>query len=1301
MKPTHLLVAILLGMSFGSACPAAAAAPGSELGRPLIRTFSRQDYKAHAQFHAPFQSPEGLMYFGNQLAVMEYDGRTWRVLKIPLPYARAMAPAPDGDVYLGDEDQLGVLARPTSGEAVYRSLLDLVPAAAKPFGFVRDVRAWRGDIYFATDKNLLRYRAGAFEVWPLPGEFRHRLTVAGDRLILHRQGEGLYEFDGTQLRRLCSAPELARPGYSFVVPATTAGHLLLGLGEQGLFQLAPDGTLTPWVHAAATTLRGTSVLTGVRLADGTLAIGTVSAGLILLDRDGQLIRHIDRASGLPQDTVISLAEDREGALWVGTNTGPARVLWRSAATVFDHQTGGLTEVRTQDLQRHDGQLYLLAADGLFRLVPSTDPRIPARFERDPRVNTQVRLSSLLSHPAGLLLAGGNGLQRLTPAGLELLTAVPEGTAGLRRSLVQPDRVYYAHAKSVGTGTFAPDGTWRPEGDIPGLTADSHDAYEDDTGTLWIGANSKGVFRATRPTGAADWRDARITAFTAADGLPEGHGSIYLWRSSFGLLLDTAKGIYRFDPATQRFAFYQELTAFETRPVVLNPIDGRAPDELWTNGLLTDIKTKEAPYPLLRLRATAGGTFTPEFAPPEIHDFFAPNAPYRLLREPGPAGRNVIWARGDAGLLRVDLDRYRAAPSAFPPLIRTINAEGRDLTFPRNNPGALTLNFSREPMTITFVSARLGKTDGERFQTRLIGFNDHWTAPTPRTDITFTNLEGGPFRFEVRALDPRGQPGPVTAFTFEVTPPWPRRPFAYVLYALALAAVVLGFIRWRLRHADRERARLERLVAARTTELAAANQAKTLFLANMSHELRTPLNGIIGYSQILLKEPDLGPKNHERLRIVAGSGEHLLKMINEVLDFSKIEAGKIELRPAPFHLPQLLADLTATLRPRAEAKGLALRFDLPPGLPALVLGDAQKLRQVLENLLGNAIKFTATGSVTLSVSVSESRAGSPTRPPSPTPTPSDSQLSALNSQLQVAFAITDTGPGIGPADQARLFQPFQQAVDARPPEPGTGLGLAISQRYVALMGGALTLASTIGQGSTFSFTIPLDPLAATATPPTPALAITGYTGPRRRVLIVDDIAVNRSLLLELLTPLGFETASAASGHETLALVPKFAPHAILLDLRLPDIDGLELTRRLRALPRASDLKIIVMSASVLSFNRDDAFAAGCDDFLPKPFREADLVAQLALHLGLTLTHTENSASYAAISRPRISNSTLNIADLAALLPAAQRGEIAKLRQLLAALRVTHPDDPALAELSALAAAYQMETLRTRLTTLTRP
>jgi CheY-like chemotaxis protein len=374
-----------------------------------------------------------------------------------------------------------------------------------------------------------------------------------------------------------------------------------------------------------------------------------------------------------------------------------------------------------------------------------------------------------------------------------------------------------------------------------------------------------------------------------------------------------------------------------------------------------------------------------------------------------------------------------------------------------------------------------------------------------------------------------------------------------------------------------------------------------------------------------------------------------------LDFSKIEAGKIELRPAPFHLPQLLADIAATLRPRAEAKGLAFHTDFPADLPALVIGDAQKLRQVLDNLLSNAAKFTASGSVTLKVSAADA--------------------------AHFSFAVTDTGPGISHADQARLFQPFQQAVDARPPEPGTGLGLAISHRYVALMGGSLTLTSALNEGSVFAFTLPLEPLAVVSAPAAPAVAVTGYTGPRRRLLVVDDIAVNRSLLVDLLMPLGFEIVTAASGREALAFVPDFAPHLIFLDLRMPDMDGFTLAKKLRALPRGADFKLIAMSASVLAFNRDDAFAAGCDDFLPKPFRESDLIAQLALHLSLTWTHPAPTPIERATPE-----------DLTPLLAAAERGELSALRRLLADLRARFPADPHLADLDHLAQSYQLEDLR---------
>jgi PAS domain S-box-containing protein len=401
-----------------------------------------------------------------------------------------------------------------------------------------------------------------------------------------------------------------------------------------------------------------------------------------------------------------------------------------------------------------------------------------------------------------------------------------------------------------------------------------------------------------------------------------------------------------------------------------------------------------------------------------------------------------------------------------------------------------------------------------------------------------------------------------------------------------------------------REHLEDLVKQRTEELAeakvraeAANREKSRFLANMSHELRTPLNAVLGFSRLLKNGPDVTPRQQETLDIIVRSGEHLLNLINNVLDMAKIESGRVVLEESEVDLHQLLHEMQSLMGVGAAEKGLQFALECAPDLPRFVAVDAGKLRQVLLNLVGNAIKYTDSGGVKLRAKVT-SRDGS--------------------ERAELRFEVEDSGPGISQEDRERIFFPFVQLGDRIPAQAGTGLGLAICKQYVELMGGRIGVASESGKGSVFYFTIPVRVLPSVAEHEQPKHGrILGLAEgqPRYRLLIVEDQPENRLLLRRLLDPLGFDLREAANGQEAVALFEQWHPHLIWMDIRMPVMDGLKAVRRIRATKAGADTKIIALTAHALEEERKPIMAAGCDDLVRKPFREQEIFDALARHLRL--------------------------------------------------------------------------------------
>lgn len=391
---------------------------------------------------------------------------------------------------------------------------------------------------------------------------------------------------------------------------------------------------------------------------------------------------------------------------------------------------------------------------------------------------------------------------------------------------------------------------------------------------------------------------------------------------------------------------------------------------------------------------------------------------------------------------------------------------------------------------------------------------------------------------------------------------------------------------------------------------AANRAKSAFLANMSHELRTPLNAVLGFSRLLKNDPDATPQQQETLDVVVRSGEHLLNLINNILDMAKIEAGQVGLKESEVDLPRLLHEMQSLLGAGAVEKGLRFALELDPDLPRSVTVDAGKLRQVLLNLLGNAIKYTDAGGVKLRARLASVR---------------------RTRAARLRFEVEDSGRGISPEDCQRIFSPFVQLDNQTPAQAGTGLGLSICKQYVELMGGQIGANSQPGKGSVFYFEIPVTILAFVAEHDErkqPRILGLAQGQPRYRLLIVEDQPENRLLLRRILTPLGFEMREAVNGQEAVELFAQWHPHLIWMDIRMPVMDGLEAVRQIRAAPAGQSTKIIALTAHALDEESAPIMAAGCDGLVRKPFHEQELFEALAQHLHLNFIYEPASRREAA-------------------------------------------------------------------------
>jgi signal transduction histidine kinase/DNA-binding response OmpR family regulator len=699
---------------------------------------------------------------------------------------------------------------------------------------------------------------------------------------------------------------------------------------------------------------------------------------------------------------------------------------------------------------------------------------------------------------------------------------------------------------------------------------------------------------------------------------------------------------------------------------------------------------------------------------------------RSFYEESLGDESTLWISGEYGAIaRIDLGR----PPQYRPLKLYLRegttASGEPVGLPQNG-AALELPFEKRDLRLRFATDDYDGPDEVRYRTKLEGLNADWTSFMEEPTWQSGSLSEGRYLLHVQARNNEGIDSNEFSLAITIFPPWYRTPWMYAVYLGGTILLILGLIRWRLWQMRAREKELVAVVDHRTRELReseeqlrqhyeelrqskkrlqeaknnaeAANRAKTAFLANMSHEVRTPLNSILGYAQLLLRGCENVKDPRPKLQSIIDSGTHLLGMMNELLDLARVESGKLAINPEPLNLPSFLRSLVAEFEIRARQSGLRFDFNLDRALPQWIETDPLRLRQILYNLVGNAFKFTSAGCVSLEVTTSACASygatGSDFAEPASQP--------GVNSKL--VLVVSDTGEGIAESDLPHLFKPFYQAVNNEQCTEGIGLGLYITHKIVHLLGGHINVDSVLGQGSKFSVELPLN-LITQAPKVCTESKVTGYEGQVRELLLVDDDPLNRDVLKQFLTEVGFCVQEADSGDTALRLMRSHRFDGVISDIRMNGKDGNAFCREVRSDKTLAAIVMIASSASVYEGDRHAAESAGFDDFLPKPVKEHQLYEILGQHLGLNWIFSQDVGSngsaanhivQADISNMLMTGRDIPVDELQLLLKLAGEGDVVALRQSLQDLVETDPAHAQFAEqLAMLVSGYRIDEVETLL------
>ncbi len=1125
--------------------------------RPVLETFRQQQTGNASIFYCAAAQPGGgALWFGTANGMLSFDGLMWQNHGDAKLVVSCSFDADGHRLWYGGWSDLGWFDVSKDRAPQRVSLHDKLPFAASEIRAVRACHATPGGAFFVADDRLLRWDGAKFDVWNYPTAHRLFAIMFEGRLWFHHRESGLYRVGADGPEHVAGVEQLPNDGLFSL--ARENGELIGG-SNRGFWTISSEPRcLSP---AALNEWLIQHKLIGVSdLGNGFRALATLSGGVAIVDRKHEIIRRLDESDGL-HGTLLGQFLGRERDLWFLCEDRVMRM----------DTTGATAQVRLDDQARPqliraiavapDESLWVGAQNRVYHLKPGN-----RGFTSRALSDLPLRESQTLAIDRTRLWIGGFGAIALHENGTTTLQfEFSSRTVGLLARTGPGD--HWLASLSDGWFEFfrGPDGAWQTthHSKLPYFGSLAHDP----AGAIWTGA----------PTyGPQKWRRT-VTGFAPVDlpapfGTPEASPSVVAARRSDVLLLAGA-------------AAY--LARPDAPPVKLCDLPGSAvacalsADERRLYIALSRGPSVPAGY--------QDGIGVIEIFPDErsarwrslwVPDLESIGSVNKLaLSNLGAA--ETLWIGGTEGLLQTRPAELSEVRPPATPRISRVGAASNDGT---------TVTFS-EAVHLRLTSPEIRQRAALRYQTQFGSDENAWSAPSDRVSFEFSNLREGRYAFAARTVNPAGQTSAPAYFTFTVLPPWYRSGWAYAGYAAVTGLSLLGALRYRERRMRARTDELERLVRERTAELEKANAAKDEFLASMSHEIRNPMNGVVGLSAAI-DISFLDEEGQYRFGLLRHCASHLASLLEDILDFSKLQAGTIELDPQPFAPAELFDAVSAITSPLSAAAGVRVEFAVGPTVPARLIGDARRIRQVLLNYVSNAVKYAPRGTIEVTAWARQDGA----------------------ERVALTFAVSDEGPGIPAAEQARIFEKFERGAGARSSRiPGTGMGLAVCRRLAEKMGGRAWLESAPGQGSTFYLELPL-PIAPTAPVHVPARA--ALEALPRRALVVDDEEYNVVSLGAMLERRGFSVQRALDAVTALRAAVGAQPDIIFLDYDMPDTTGPQLARRIRETlaPLGRHPLVLATTAYTTVEKRAECLASGMDGFLGKPVSEERLQAALeeAIH-----------------------------------------------------------------------------------------